>query len=86
MKPRRTHNTNRVATLPGGTEDNDLWFYIGRDTRDNNLICTVWEPSDEERERIANGENIRLDVWVSPQSIPPIRMAVTDEPIGKKPA
>lgn len=86
MKPRRTHNTNRVARLPGGTEDNDLWFYVAKDTRDNHLVCTVWAPTDKERERIANGENIRLDIWVSATSIPPVGIEVTDEPLGKKPA
>jgi hypothetical protein len=70
--------------LPGGTEDNDLWFYVARDTRDNNLICTVWEPTKKERARIASGENIRLDIWVSDRNIPPMGMEVTDEPIGKK--
>lgn len=86
MKPRRTVNTNRLATLPGGNEDNFLPFYVARDTMDNRIVCTVWEPSDQERQRIANGENIRLDMWVSPKSIPPLAMEVTDEPLGKKPA
>ena len=45
------------------------------------VICSVWEPSQKEREAIARGENIRLLVWG--QGIPPFGMDITDEPLGK---
>jgi hypothetical protein len=45
------------------------------------VICSVWVPSPEEREAIANGENIRLMVWG--YGIPPFAMDTTDEKIGK---
>lgn len=83
MKPRRTHFTNRVFTLPGGTEDNDLWVYDIPDDNENNVIASVWVPTDEERERIAKGENVRLLVWG--RNMFPVAMDVTDESLGKNP-
>jgi hypothetical protein len=83
MKPRRTHFTDRVFGLPGGTEDNDLWVYDLEDNDGNHLICSVWEPSPEERAAIASGENVRLIIWG--RGLPPIAMDTTDEPLGKRP-
>jgi hypothetical protein len=82
MKPRRTHFTNKVFRLSGGTEDNDLWAYIQRDDQGTPIVCSVWVPTEEERERIANGENIRLCVWGGQ---PPVVLDLTDEPLGKAP-
>jgi hypothetical protein len=73
-----------VFRLPGGTEDNDLWVYDLHDCFENSIIASVWEPSKEEREAIANGENIRLLVWG--KGIPPFAMDTTDEPLGKAPS
>ena len=86
MRGRRTHNSTRVFTLPGGTEDNDLWVYDMDDGQGNNIIVSVWEPTPQEREAIADGENIRLLVW-GPQGyrIPPFGIDTTDEPLGKAP-
>lgn len=83
MRARRTHNSTRVFRLPGGTEDNDLWVYDVQDNDGDNVICSVWVPTDEEREAIANGENVRLMVWG--YGIPPFAMDTTDEPLGKDP-
>jgi hypothetical protein len=83
MKARRTHMTTRVFRLPGGTEDNDLWVYDIDDGAGNNVIASVWEPTQEERERIAAGENVRLLIWGL--GVPPLAMDTTDEPLGKEP-
>lgn len=40
-------------------------------------IVSIWEPSEEEREAIANGANIELGVFYEP--IPPFSVAVSDE-------
>jgi hypothetical protein len=58
MRGRRTHLSNKVYSLPGGTEDNDLWIYD-----DGEHLRSCWVPSDEERAAIAAGENIELIVW-----------------------
>jgi hypothetical protein len=83
MRARRTHNTKRVFHLPGGTEDNDLWVYDLDDGRGNHVIASVWEPTEEERKRLAEGWNIRLLVWGD--GIPPFAMDTTDEPLGRDP-
>lgn len=83
MKPRRTHNSNKVFKLPGGTEDNDLWIEVKEDEEHYIVLASTWVPTDEERERIANGENIELMVWG--QGHPPVAMRLTDVPLGKKP-
>lgn len=84
MRPRRTHLTNRVLTLPGGTEDNDLWIYNAEEEGTGvPIICSVWEPTPQERVRIAAGENIRLSV--RGYRHPPVSLDLTDEPLGKYP-
>jgi hypothetical protein len=81
MRARRTENTTRVFRLPGGTEDNDLWVYDIDDDEGNNIIASVWVPTEHEREAIANGWNVRLLSWGT--SIPPYALDITDEKIGK---
>lgn len=82
MKSRRTEYSTRVLGLSGGNEDNDLWVYdIPAPDNQGTVLCSVWEPTDEERERIANGENIRLEVWAT--NTYPVSMSVTDEKLGK---
>lgn len=83
MRSRRTHRTNVVHQLPGGTEDNDLWAYYVKDDSGYPVICSVWEPTEDERKRIASGENILLMVWGT--KTPPINVDLTDEPLGKAP-
>lgn len=82
MKPRRTHHSNQVFRLTGGTEDNDLW--VERTTSEGGpCLRSVWEPTDDERQRIAGGENLYLVVWGV--GTPPVALGVTDEPLGKAP-
>lgn len=82
MKPRRTHGSTGVLALPGGTENNDLWYEAAVDDGEHPVIQTVWEPTAEERAAIAAGENVYLLVWGS--SHPPVAMGVTDEPLGRR--
>jgi hypothetical protein len=81
MRARRTENTSRVFRLPGGTEDNDLWVYDMADPDGYHVICSVWEPTQEERERIATGWNVRLMIWGT--GIPPVAVDTTDEKLGR---
>jgi hypothetical protein len=82
LKARRTHLSNQVFQLPGGNEDNDLWVYL--DEQDGSpLIRSTWVPTDEERARIAAGENIELIVWG--EGHPPVAMGVVDYPLGAPP-
>lgn len=83
MKPRRTYESQRVLRLPGGNEDNDLWVSLKRDEDDHAIISSVWEPTPEERQRIAEGANIELCVWAI--KTPPVLLDVTDVPLGRKP-
>jgi hypothetical protein len=83
VKPRRTHGSNQVFRLAGGNEDNDLWVRVGHDGDGTPIIYSTWEPTPEERERIAAGENIELAVWGGQ---PPVSLVLTDVPLGKPPA
>jgi hypothetical protein len=86
MRTRRTHFTTRTLGLPGGTEDNDLWIYDILDDSKRHVIASVWEPTDEEREKIASGKwNIRLLVWAVNGTQQPVAIDITDEPLGKAP-
>jgi hypothetical protein len=84
MKPRRTHDSNRVYRLAGGNEDNDLWVMETFDSENpaTPVVLSVWEPTDVERARIAAGDNVELAVWGGQ---PPVAMHVTDVPLGKAP-
>ena len=82
MKPRRFHSANKVFELEGGTEDNSLWTQIIA-VDGQVVIRSVWELDDQDRERIAAGENIEL-FCVGAQV--PVELRVTDEPLGKPPA
>lgn len=84
MRPRRTIHSTKVYRLPGGNEDNDLWTYeVLADDDASPVTCSVWEPTPEEREKIAAGQNIRLAIWG--RAIPPVAVDVTDEALGKRP-
>lgn len=84
MKARRTHNSNQVLGLRGGTEDNDLWIRSEGHSCGHVTMTSVWEPTPEEREAIANGENVELIVWG--KGHPPVMVRTTDVPLGKAPA
>lgn len=83
MKPRRTHRSDTVFRLPGGTEDNDLWVERRVDESNFPVLESVWEPTDEERAAIAEGQNVYLLVWGGGH--PPVALGVTDVPLGKAP-
>lgn len=84
MKPRRTHLANHCFSLPGGTEDNDLWSRVELDAeRESVALVSTWEPSDDERRAIAGGENVRLVIWSPAQ--PPVAVETTDEALGRPP-
>ena len=81
MKPRRTVESTNVLSLPGGTEDNDLWFTQLQDEEGNHIFESVWTPTDKERVLIANGQNIALRVWG--KGHPPVSLVVTDVELGR---
>lgn len=83
MRPRRTHRSNRVFRLPGGTEDNDLWVEDVHYEDGEHILSSTFVPTDDQRIRIAEGENIELLIWGTAQ--PPVALALTDVPIGKAP-
>jgi len=81
VKARRTHFSDFVFRLPGGTEDNDLWVCRDTDELDNPVIRSTWELSDRERQQIAEGENVELIVWGA--GTPPVALTTTAVPLGK---
>jgi hypothetical protein len=83
MKPRRTHDSTNCLSLPGGNEDNDLWIERANDGDGGVILCSVWEPTPDERERIAAGENVELLLW-SPVH-PPVSLRTTGVALGKPP-
>jgi hypothetical protein len=42
-------------------------------------LMTEWKLTEEERERIAHGENIRLWIWTFNRPLQPVALEVTDE-------
>jgi hypothetical protein len=83
LRPRRTHASNKVLSLPGGNEDNDLWLEVAEDLDGDPVLASVFVPTDEQRQQIADGLNIELCVFGTMH--PPVSVAVTDVPIGKAP-
>lgn len=84
MKPRRTHTSNAVYKLDGGNEDNDLWVERTFCSETHaTVLCSTWEPTDEERAAIAAGANIELAVYGGEQ--PPVSMQTTTVTLGKRP-
>jgi len=76
MKPRRTHYSNKVYSLAGGTEDNDLWV---EQNLEQGTTRSVWELTDEERKQVAEGQNIYLTCWGAQV---PVALGVTDDELG----
>ena len=62
MRPRRTKHTQKVFSLPGGNEDNDLWVRHG-ETDGRHWLESTWELDDVERAAIAAGGTIQLRTW-----------------------
>ena len=70
MRPIRTLLTNFTYLCPHAEGDP----LPCQRTSDGRTI-SVWEPTDEERARIAAGENIELHVWMQPP--PPVGFLIT---------
>jgi hypothetical protein len=83
MRPRRTHNSNCVFTLPEGNEDNDLWLQRANDADGSTILCSTWVPTPAERARIGDGANVELIVWGDAH--PPVAMRVVTYPLGAAP-
>lgn len=81
IAPKRTPFSNSVFKLEGGTEDNDLWVQQTLDADMSPVIASVFVPTDEQREAIAQGKNIELVIWGTAQ--PPVAMLVTNKQPGK---
>lgn len=71
MKPVRTASSNMVYTGPPGVGD----LHCQRIRPGH--IRSVWHLSQPERDYIAAGGNIELDIYTEP--IPPIALNVSDE-------
>jgi len=82
MKPRRTVLSDKVFRLPGGTEDNDLWTITYGPEDGGPCIGSTWVPTDEERQRIADGTNIELVVWG--EGHPPVAVRLSTYKLGRK--
>lgn len=76
MKPAETVDSTTVFCLPGGSQENDLPVERATTPTGDPVIRSTWVPTDEEREAIANGENIELTVFG--RSTPPVAMRITD--------
>lgn len=83
LQARRTHASNRVLSLPGGNEDNDLWVEVAKDMDGDPVLASVFVPTDEQRRQIADGMNIELCIFGTMH--PPVSVSVTDVPLGKPP-
>jgi hypothetical protein len=82
INPRRFASATTVWELAGGNEDNSLWA-LNHEVNDEVLgvaraVTSVFVPTDEQREQIANGVNIALTV-IGRQ--PPVMVRLTDEPV-----
>lgn len=81
MKPRRFPTANKVFSLVGGNEDNDLWVEQDTFSDGTPYIRSVWELTDDERQKVADGQNISLTVIG--HGTPPVQMQVTPEQPGR---
>lgn len=81
MKPRRTPSSNHVFRLAGGNEDNDLWVNVQEDSDGDTFITSTWELTEDEREAIAAGANLKLIVWGTGH--PPVALQVSKERLGR---
>ena len=80
MIAKATENSNHVFKAPDGAKDiHDLPCQLLKDeTGQLEIVRSVWIISENERQMIANGANIELDVyWIG--AFPPVAVNVTDE-------
>jgi hypothetical protein len=90
MRAIRTPSTNGTLELAGAGPEHDLPIKRGYAAGPDGLVApgdpayhlpyvaTVWEPSHEERAHLAIGRNLQLLI-ITPASVPPLAMGVTDE-------
>jgi hypothetical protein len=71
--------TGKYTLPPDNKPENDLWVREGEHEQYGYCISSVWVPTDEERERIAAGENIELTTLG--HGTPPLMMNVTGVPL-----
>jgi hypothetical protein len=83
LQPRRTHYSDGVLGLPGGNEDNDLWYQHQEHESGDHIFLSVWEPDEEQRRAIAEGANVQLLIWGSGH--PPVSVGINFDPLGKPP-
>lgn len=62
MQPSHFRQANLVLKAPPGEEENvvDLPVFANRD---ENTVTSLWLPTDEEREIIAQGGGIAVTIW-----------------------
>lgn len=70
MRVIRTLATNFTYLHPAGGDPLPC-----QRTSDGRTV-SVWEPTEEERRRIATGANVELHVWAQPT--PPVGFTITD--------
>lgn len=85
MKPRRTHTSDKVFRLAGGTEDNDLWVTTYDDEEDDTppALGSTWELNEDDRAAIAAGANLELVVWGTGH--PPVTLRISPYALGRRP-
>lgn len=74
MRTRKFPGANTVFVLEGGNEDNDLWVEKTLNENDEEILVSVWELDDDEREQIARGGTIELVVWGNGH--PPVALVI----------
>jgi len=83
MRPRRTYESDSTLDLPGGNEDNSLWFQHAVDGEDGHVFVSTWVPTEEERQLIIEGWNIELRIYG--KGHPPVSMGLNEQRLGKRP-
>jgi hypothetical protein len=76
MKPVKTAITEIVYRGPG--EIGDLWCH----RVEPGQIMSVWEPTEEEQQILANGGKVVL--WLYNEPIPPVALAISNAPWTEK--
>lgn len=79
MKPIKTSSSNHNFGPPRSVTDGSIGDLPCEITEEDGLrwVRSIWRPSDEEREAIAAGGNVELDVgWIG--GFPPVSVNTTD--------
>jgi hypothetical protein len=82
--PRRTHVSDSVLTLPGHSEDSDLWVCTYDVDEGGPAQGSVWELTLDERKAIRGGANVELVVYGRVH--PPVALRLSTYPLGRAPA